>query len=139
MRKKPKFKIQRCDDKELIAKLHKRIFPLDVAYEEPSIDWLVTDSRGRPIGFCQLRDDASSTGFMARAGVLPRCQGYGLHRRMIIAREREARRRGLKLMTTYTRIHNIQSSANLEKHGYRLYLPPGCSDEKETLYWRKKL
>lgn len=134
-----KFKIKRCFDKVLIKKLHKKIFPTDVFHDSESVDWVVFNNAGQPVGFCMLSEENQETGYMARAGILPRYQGKGLHRRMIITRERMARKMNFSFMITYTKLHNIQSSVNLERLGYRLYIPQKQYADKDCLYWRKVL
>jgi GNAT superfamily N-acetyltransferase len=139
MKDVPEFKIFRCYDPDLIAMLHKRIFPCDAPYDGRSLDWVIMNHRGKAVGFCQLGEPENGIAFMARAGVLPSYQGLGLHRRMIVVREKEARRRGYSMLMTYTKVHNIQSSVNLQKHGYRLYRPKDPGEEIDVLHWRKKL
>lgn len=78
-------------------------------------------------------------GFLSRAGVLPGARGHGLQKRLVRARERNARGFGVSRMVTYTSLDNVQSSNNLIKSGYRLYVPPYEWGIKNGLYWERMI
>lgn len=141
MKENRKFKIIKTFDKELVKSLHKKIFPEDAWPEDESIDWLVVTPQGHPVGFCMLApwEKSVTTAYLLRAGLLKDAWGYGLHMRMIRTREREARALGFERLISYTVIENIQSSCNLERAGYRLYVPAKVFSEKTILYWQKFL
>lgn len=108
--------------------------PLDGAYW-----WFAFDSNEAPVGYASLTYFPTGTAFLSRAGVLPRARGHGLQRRLVYAREREARRAGVQRMVTYTSSDNIYSSNNMIRCGYRLYIPEYSWGLKRALYWEKDL
>lgn len=139
MRAKNQYKIIPCNDKELIKRLHRKIFPTDVWYDELSYDWIVVDHSGKPVGFCMLSKWDSDIVYMARAGLLPCAQKKGLHMRMIRVRERFSRSQGFKKIITYTKVHNVQSMVNLQKAGFLIYLPVKQYADPDCVYWMRDL
>jgi len=135
-----KVQIKKSSDIDLVRGLHQKIFPLD----EPDLletdqFWIVYSDRDKPVGFCSVRPLEYKTAYFNWAGLLEEAQGKGLHRRMIYTREKWCRRIGFKYIVTYTVIDNIQSSRNLLKCNYDLYLPEHYWAEKNSLYFQKKL
>lgn len=133
-----RLKIKRCYDPAVIRGLHKRIFPTDDFPDETTVDWVVLDG-DTAVGFCMMAEESKEIGYMVRAGIFSTYWGAGLHKRMIRTREMFARKIGMNIMITYTKIDNIQSSANLQKAGYQLYIPEKRYADFDCLYWRKKL
>jgi len=140
MREEREFRIIRCDDKKLIRELHEIIFPADQFFTDDTIDWVAYDKRGNPVGFCMLRlIEEEKAGYLARAGIKIAAQGNGLHTRMIRVREKYIRSLGYTTAITYTKIFNIQSSYNLQKSGYWIYIPEGEYADADCIYWRRAL
>ena len=126
-----------------LTSLHKNVFSADDAMPDFHTDlwWLlISNAEGGAAGFCGMsvlpRDPG--TGYLKRAGVLPKHRGQGLQRRMVRVRETAARRLGLNDMITTT-YHNSASANNLISCGYKLYDPRDPWMAKGTLYWVKHL
>lgn len=127
---------------EQIDALDRKIFAGDVPVCQPgSFWWLLTDD-GEPIGFCGVRVlDSGSSGFLYRAGIIPAYRGQGLHKRLILARERWCRKNQLKYCVTYVLPSNTQSLNNLLKAGYKAYKPKYLfgGSINDVIYLRKRL
>ena len=108
--------------------------PLDGAYW-----WFAFDPDDIPVGYASLTYFPTGVAFLSRSGVLPKARGFGLQRRLVFAREREARRAGVERMVTYTSSANIHSSNNMIRCNYRLYTPEYEWGLKRALYWEKDL
>ncbi len=144
--KHPKFSIRQTEDEEAIQKLQKKIMPSDRWYSTPNRVkyWLAYDGNRKPVGFCILTLLDHGIAFLSLSGVLVSARGNGLQTRMIRAREKYARKEGYSQIITYTKLHNIGSSHNLQKLGYMLYSPEerygdDGPDEEPALYWMKTL
>jgi GNAT superfamily N-acetyltransferase len=102
--------------------------------------WWILYQDDRPIGFCSLRRSAQwgDTGYLCRAGILPKYRGKGLQKRLIRVRERQAKR--LKMNWLITDTYNNPASANsIIACGFRMFTPSKPWGADETCYWRKKL
>ena len=117
--------------------------PSDLWYEpdagNKALHWLVRDENKNPVGFCILTIMKYGTAFLSFSGILEEARGNGLQCRMIRVRERKARKEGVKKLISYTKMHNIQSSHNLQKCGFELYAPEEPYADKDCLYWLKIL
>ena len=85
----------------------------------PGSRWWIGSLGGVPVCYA----GAYGTGkkwSLTRAGVLAEHRGHGLQRRLVRARERHARRRGAKQVSSYTHAGNYPSANNLIACGYRL-------------------
>lgn len=137
------YRIQREDTPLAVLPLDQECFPSDHRpVLENSLWWVVW--RGRePVGYAGLRvcENAQNKGlgFLSRAGVLREHRGRGLQRRLIRAREAEARSLGLGELITYVALWNCPSLNSLVACGYRFYRPADKWGGKESLYLRKRL
>lgn len=138
-KKKLRYYIKRSENKELLKKLHDQIFPADIwCGLESTVAWVVWYDK-QPIGFCLMDITSDEFGYYTRAGILKKHWGNGLHKRMILVREKFARQFGYKRIVTYTLTNNIQSIANLQKRGYLIYEPKRKYAGENFLYWEKHL
>jgi len=137
--KSSRYTIRKCEDIELVKKLHTEIFPSDEWYESSrSVIWVVWFKK-EPVGFCMLSETDNGFVFYSRAGVKRDHRGNGFQVRMLRVRERYARKCGFKKAITYTKMDNIKSNRNLQKAGYWLYVPEYQYADKDCLYWLKNL
>jgi GNAT superfamily N-acetyltransferase len=118
-------------------------FPSDTRVTVPGSLWWIVRHRGRPVGYAGLYvcedPDNRGLGFLCRVGVLAEHRGHGLQGRLIRARERTARRLGLKELVTYCVPWNEPSVNSLIKCGYRLYRPASRWGGGGAVYLRKRL
>lgn len=149
----PALRTRPTDDIDLIRELDEICFPLDdrSPVECPKTHWWVIEdtSTKLPAAYAGAYTWACAGEralVLSRAGVLPEYRGRGLQRRLLLARERYARREGAPEIWTYTSHRNIASNNNLMAAGYRLWMPAQWGGsytpwkpEGETawLYWRK--
>lgn len=137
------YRIQRESVPLAVLPLDQECFPSDHRpVLENSLWWVVW--RGRePVGYAGLRvcENAQNKGlgFLSRAGVLREHRGRGLQRRLIRAREAEARSLGLTDLVTYVALWNCPSLNSLVACGYRFYRPADKWGGKESVYLRKRL
>lgn len=134
------YKLRKTKDLLVIRGLHSLIFPSD---EFPTIDnlhaWVVYDSDEDPVGFCTVNLGSSNIAFMSRAGLMNKATGKGLHKRMVRIREKYAKSKGYDIFISYVKHDNIISAINLEKCGYRLYLPEWRYGGDTVLYFMKQI
>ena len=138
-----KFKISQVDirvpeNRTLLKYLQYKCLPYDTPME---IDrghwWIAYTEDGRPVGFAGLirSHSWSNAGYMCRAGVLLKFQGYGLQKRLIQARIRKARSLNWEWLLTDT-TDNPPSANSLISMGFKLYEPSKPWANKNSLYWR---
>jgi len=132
-------RIKKTDKVDQIRELHARIFPQD---DKDILDtdelWQIADDNNELVGFCSARVLDKEIIYFNWAGLLEKAWGQGLHKRMIKARVRWAKKNGFKYAITYTIIENIQSSKNLLKTGFELYIPDFEWGNEKCLYFRRK-
>lgn len=136
------YRIRKTSNKDQVLELHKKTFPMDeFDYTPDTQSWLVFDDKNNAVGFCTIRPVRTdkATVFLSRAGLLYSARGKGLHRRMITARLRWAKKNGYKYCITYTTLDNFTSFHNLQKAGFYLYYPDYRYAGKNCLYWCKEL
>jgi GNAT superfamily N-acetyltransferase len=145
MQAKPNYTIVPVDLKDAeicakIKKLHKKCFPHDDVLEPDEGYWWVVKHETDVVGFCAMRQSTRwvDCGYLWRAGVHPDHRGQGLQRRMILVRERKARRIGWNFLISDTN-DNVQSANNLIRAGYKMYDPSWPYAFPTTCYWRKNL
>ena len=137
------YRIQREKLPLAVLPLDQECFPSDHRPAlEGSLWWIVW--RGKePVGYAGLRvcEGAPNLGlgFLSRAGVLRKHRGKGLQKRLIRAREAEARALGLKELVTYVAHWNCPSINSLAACGYKHYRPATKWGGKEAVYLRKAL
>lgn len=126
---------------DIIDKLDEKIFGDGYGYpnKEKSYWWAVFND-DNIIGFAGL-DTVVFKGkaFLCRAAINNEFRNIGLHKRLIIARERKSKKLGLKEIVTYTSHDNISSSNSLIKRGYIRYKPRVEYGIKNAIYFFKEL
>jgi len=116
-------KARSAEDLQAVAELDARIFETDRRIQlGRAAWWLVRDGAGSPVGFAGISWVRGGRRWMlARAGVLPEHRRQGLHRRLLRARERHARRlASWAPIVTYTAATNTGSANSLLSAGYRV-------------------
>lgn len=139
-----KIVIKRTNDEELIRALHKETFPSDEFYESKSnVYWIAvakySSKEDDIVGFAIATELEHGIIFLSRAGVVRRARGKGLQRRLIKARVNYAKRKGFKVVITYTTVQNIKSFVNLIKCKFTPYLPEYAYAGKYVNYLRRDL
>jgi GNAT superfamily N-acetyltransferase len=135
------YRIQRQETPLAVLALDEECFPSDHRPAlENSLWWIVWRGQ-QPVGYAGLRpcqwSQNKGLGFLSRAGVLREHRGRGLQRRLIRAREAEARALGLQELITYVALWNCASLNSLVACGYRFYRPADKWGGKESVYLRK--
>jgi GNAT superfamily N-acetyltransferase len=109
---------------------------------ENSLWWVVWHGK-EPVGYAGLRvcegAQNKGLGFLSRAGVVREHRGRGLQRRLIRAREVEARALGLVELVTYVAHWNCPSINSLVACGYRFYRPAAKWGGASSVYLKKML
>ena len=127
--------------RQQIVLLQKICLPHDTPLDpdEKSYWWLAEDA-GDPVGFASLSWSRrwSDTGYLSRAGVVPKARGYGLQKRLIRVRVQKAKRMGMNWLITDTTA-NPASSNSLIACGFKLFEPTVPWAYKHSLYWRLKI
>jgi GNAT superfamily N-acetyltransferase len=124
-----------------IHRLHRECFP-DREVWWPGPDgtvWFLVFNKAEPAAFCALSPRPDGTGWMSRAGVLPRFRGQGLQARMISHREVVAQAHGFATVVTNINRDNPHSMNNFIDAGYRPFWPAEPWDDERATYWRKVL
>ena len=141
-----KFTIKKvdCRKPEIVTTLRylqKLCLPGDELYSvEQGHWWIAYTEDGSPAGFAGMVRSKSwyDCGYMCRAGVVPKFRGNGLQKRLVAAREAQAKRLNWNWLVTDT-TDNAASSNSLISCGFKLYDPTIPWAYKHSLYWRKKL
>lgn len=140
-----KYEISRLDLNDpaacaAVVKLHKKCFPADDVLEPTHGYWWVVKLDKTLVGFAAMRLSTRwcDTGYLWRAGVHPLHRGRGLQRRLILVRERLARKLGWNYLISDTNA-NPQSANNLIRAGYTMYDPTWPYGQDSTCYWKKQL
>lgn len=103
--------------------LNETIFPCDeLEIGGDSYYWLAWKEK-TPVGFACLNILEDGIGYLTRGGILDEHRGKGLHTRLIDARIRFAKKRGLKQLITYTLTENVFSMVSLVRKGFKIYSP----------------
>ena len=138
-----KFTIQCTHRIDIVYQLHDKIFPNDdIPKLENAFHWLAYNEDGDPIGFAVLRELKGinkGTYFLSRAGVLKKYRGKGIHKRLIMVRERYIKREGGGTVVTYVSLDNPSSYASLIRRGYISYEPESKYCGKNYMYLKKEL
>ena len=141
---KESLRIRQTKNAKIIRTLEQACFPADEPYDISGSIWWVAKVGDFPIAYAGLKPlpMEPEIGFLCRAGVLSNYRGHGLQRKFLKAREREAKKIGIKQLITYTVVDNYPSIVNLISQGYRFYSPanPWAGKEaKSVLYFYKTL
>jgi len=130
------YSVRQTKKLNLIKALHEKCFPGEAFYEDKkNWYWVVMDRDGNPVGFGIATDFGDGVLFLSRAGVLPKFRGHGIHKRVIEARIRCARRRSIKSIITYTAKHNAASVNGLIAKGFKSYEPEYKYVGADFNYW----
>lgn len=134
--------IVKTKDKSTCTLLNKLIFPnqpWSISHDEAL--WLVKDGDGVAVGFAACKPVSGEDGvlYLTRAGLLEEFRGKGIQKKLIEKRLEWGRKSNYNLSITYTSRFNAPSFANLQKCGFKLYIPDNRWAGKKMLYWRKKL
>lgn len=136
-------RIRRVSDYRLATAMDLELFPSDEPIEDPDHHvWFVGFDGDTPVcyaSFKLLGGTDAGTAFLSRCGVLESHRGQGLQKRLIKAREREARRQGATVMITYTVSWNAHSMNSLYSCGYRAYIPASKWGGEGAVYFSKPL
>lgn len=129
-----------ASDIEQIRWLNTHCFPLDRDLDFPTgSHWWLARFGDQTVGFAGVRlDRPTKTAKLLRAGVRKDHQGKGLQRRFIIARERLAKREGMKTCRTYTSVTNTPSMQNLARLRYRPHFPRPSDAIAGFVSWSKE-
>lgn len=119
----------------LINRLDKEIFPSDERYNFSDCELWVLWHNKKPIGFCAMKYIKGSICYFVRAGVIETFQGYGLQKKLIKARIKEALKNKTKKIITYTTLDNISSARNLISCGFKLFIPEYKWINEDVLYF----
>jgi GNAT superfamily N-acetyltransferase len=122
---------------DLIYKIWGNPYNIDINREEAS--WIVYYLDSVPVAFAGLGWITSTVANLELTGVLRSAQGQGIQKKLIRARERQAKRQGAIKMITYTDPTNCASINSLIACGYKSYRPQHAWAGKKFLYWWKKL
>jgi GNAT superfamily N-acetyltransferase len=80
--------------------------------------WWVCEHGVEVVGYAGLHEDGRDV-HLCRAGVMPEWRQMGIHRLLVEARVRWARRRGFKTVRTYAALDNPRCWRNLRAGGFR--------------------
>lgn len=118
------FKIRQTTDFSLISILNEEIFPEDkLTLDEKTVAWVVMDDKGQYVAFCTARKLINGILYMDRGGVMPKFRKQGIHRKLITARERFAKKHGYDKVITYVMKDNYASLFTLVRCDYKMYTP----------------
>lgn len=135
-------RVKKVRNPDACKALHRAILP-DDEWEPRKNEqyWLVYDDANMPVGFasCHGLTNEPHVVFLSRSGLLECARGQGLQRKLITARVRWAKRNGFSHVITYTTWDNAASFHNLQKCGFRLYLPETYWAGQDMLYWIKDI
>jgi GNAT superfamily N-acetyltransferase len=118
-------------------------FPNDYRISLADSLWWIVWKGKEAVGYAGLRPCQNpcnaGVGFLCRVGVVPEHRGKGLQKRLIKAREAEAKRIGLVELVTYCVPWNCPSINSLVACGYRFYRPETKYGGGGSIYLRKRL
>lgn len=125
----------------LICYLQKKILPSDTVYKPDRGHWWIAYTEdGKPIAFAGLVRSITwtDTGYLCRAGVLDGYTGHGLQRKLIRARQTQAKKLGWNWLITDT-TNNPASANSLINAGFKIYTPANKWSYRYSIYWRYKV
>jgi predicted acetyltransferase len=123
-----------------LSELQKKCLPFDTPYDTTDGHWWIAYKDGISCGFAGLVNSAwwSDCGYLIRCGVVPNFRGYGLQKKFIRIRVRQAKALGLNWLITST-YDNPASANSLISCGFKMFNPSKPWMAKHTSYWRLKL
>lgn len=124
----------------LLQYLQLKILPGDKPKECDSGWWWVAYDGELAVAFASLHESTRwcDTAYLSRSGVLPSHRGQGLQKRLVIARERKAKKLKYRWLITDTTL-NPASANSLISRGYRTFTPSKPWGFDAAIYWRKEL
>jgi len=128
-------------DRTYLVDLHEDVFgtsaPPIIPHEGV---WFVVTDGPKYVAFGGMRylPKMVNWAYLNRSGVLNAHRGRGLQKRLIRARERYARRVGIKVLVTDTSF-NPASANSLIATGFRVYDPVEPWAFEHSIYWKKEL
>lgn len=139
------FTIRRVDVRNTIVQqaitaMDRECFPADAKLVPSDGQWWVAFNGKEEAGFAGISLAVSqyNSGYLCRAGVLPRFRGHGLQARLIRLRLKYAKSQGWSRVITDTHANPV-SSNNLIRCGFRLYTPTYPWSFANALYWTKNV
>jgi predicted acetyltransferase len=138
-------KIKRVDVRQpqtitRLSVLQKKCLPFDKPYETDHGYWWIATKDGVDCGFAGLVYSSrwSDCGYLVRCGVVADHRGFGLQKKFIRVRIRQANALGLNWLITST-YDNPASANSLISCGFKMFDPTNPWMTKHTSYWRLKL
>lgn len=127
-----------------ISKIDRICFPYDDKLSDKAIKnswWWFATHKDNIVGFAGLGfwRKEESIGFLCRAGVIPKYQGFGIHKKLIIARIKFAKKLGMESLVTYTVSDNYKSMNSLVANQFRFFKPEIRSEGKDMMYFKLEL
>lgn len=128
------------ENMKVLRDLQKLCLPADRPYDSPYAWYWLGFWGQTPVAFCIMSPSIrwSNCVYLARSGVAPEFQGQGLQKKMILIREKWARKHKYEWAITDT-TENPQSANSLISRGYKVYEPKKPWGLRRAIYWRKKL
>lgn len=135
-------RIRRAKDHEIdeITELDRKILAASNPYPDTEF-WGAWEGE-ELVGYAGCRLPAEWPGycFMSRSGVIERCRGQGLQKRLIRVRRAFAKKSGCKSVLTYTMPDNAASMNSLISCGFKTYDPENpYLGEAKVVYCRLTL
>lgn len=123
-----------------LAWLQAQTLPGDVAADTSIGHWWLTHDDGIPVAYAGMQAAPSwpGTAYVARVGVIAKCRGKGLQRKLLKTLEKKARELGIQRLITTT-YQNPFSANNFIRCGYMTYEPQRYWGADGTIYWLKEL
>ncbi len=131
--------VRKTTNYQVVTDLNRQVFGegMDLPFANHEC-WLAYD-RGTPIAYASYQRVEGNAVFLSRVGVLSDYRGQGLQKRLIKARCRDAKSKGVRWAITYTSLVNAASFGSLQSCGFKMYLPEFRWAGTEFIYWRKQL
>ena len=134
-----KIRIKLTRNLNLIKKMDDECFPGEKLDDLHEHIWFIAFVDGEPAGYAALKIWSGNVGFLSRVGVLARFRGKGLQKKLIRSRERYGKKRGVKVMVTYTWQYASYSPNSLISCGYKIYRPRNAWAGPHWLYFQRKI
>jgi predicted acetyltransferase len=138
-------KIQRVNTRQSsvqmrLSQLQKKCLPYDKTYDTNHGYWWIASQDGVDCGFAGLVYSSrwADCGYLVRCGVVADHRGFGLQKKFIRVRIRQAKALGLNWLITST-YDNPASANSLISCGFKMFNPTNPWMAKNTSYWRLKL
>ena len=123
-----------------LSVLQRKCLPFDKPHDTTSGYWWIAIKDGVDCGFAGLVYSSrwSDCGYLVRCGVVADYRGFGLQKKFIRVRIRQAKALGLNWLITST-YDNPASANSLISCGFKMFDPTNPWMTKHTSYWRLKL